>query len=61
MWSNVVMTGRLAAGETFLVQGGTGGIGTHAIQVAKALGARVAATAAPPTGWTAAASWAPTS
>ncbi len=45
VWSNVVMTGRLAAGETFLVQGGTGGIGTHAIQVAKALGAWVAATA----------------
>ena len=40
--------GRLAAGETFLVQGGTGGIGTHAIQVAKALGARVAATAGAP-------------
>ena len=48
VWSNVVMTGRLAAGETFLVQGGTGGIGTHAIQVAKALGARVAATAGAP-------------
>jgi putative PIG3 family NAD(P)H quinone oxidoreductase len=48
VWSNVVMTARLAAGETFLVQGGTGGIGTHAIQVAKALGARVAATAGAP-------------
>jgi putative PIG3 family NAD(P)H quinone oxidoreductase len=48
VWSNVVMTARLAAGETFLVQGGTGGIGTHAIQVAKALGARVAATAGTP-------------
>ncbi|OLT11298.1 NAD(P)H-quinone oxidoreductase [Pseudonocardia sp. CNS-139] len=47
VWSNVVRLGRLAAGETFLVQGGTSGIGTHAIQVAKALGARVAATAAP--------------
>ena len=35
-------------GETFLVQGGTSGIGTHAIQVAKALGARVAATAGAP-------------
>src|ERR671917_261420 len=45
VWSNVVAAGRLAAGETFLVQGGTSGIGTHAIQVAKALGARVAATA----------------
>ena len=48
VWSNVVMTARLAAGETFLVHGGTGGIGTHAIQVAKALGARVAATAGAP-------------
>jgi len=48
VWSNIVMTGRLAAGETFLVQGGSSGIGTHAIQVAKALGARVAATAGAP-------------
>jgi putative PIG3 family NAD(P)H quinone oxidoreductase len=48
VWSNVVHTGRLAAGETFLVQGGSSGIGTHAIQVAKALGARVAATAGAP-------------
>ncbi|MEU7480073.1 NAD(P)H-quinone oxidoreductase [Lentzea sp. NPDC042327] len=45
VWSNVVMDGRLKAGETFLVHGGAGGIGTHAIQVAKALGATVAATA----------------
>jgi putative PIG3 family NAD(P)H quinone oxidoreductase len=48
VWSNVVMTARLTAGETFLVQGGSSGIGTHAIQVAKALGARVAATAGAP-------------
>ncbi|GAA0945193.1 NAD(P)H-quinone oxidoreductase [Pseudonocardia zijingensis] len=48
IWSNVVHTGRLAAGETFLVHGGTSGIGSHAIQVAKALGARVAATAGAP-------------
>ncbi len=47
VWSNIVAAGRLAAGETFLVQGGTSGIGTHAIQLAKALGARVAATASP--------------
>ena len=47
VWSNIVAAGRLAAGETFLVQGGSSGIGTHAIQVAKALGARVAATASP--------------
>jgi putative PIG3 family NAD(P)H quinone oxidoreductase len=45
VWSNIVAAGRLAAGETFLVHGGSSGIGTHAIQVAKALGARVAATA----------------
>jgi putative PIG3 family NAD(P)H quinone oxidoreductase len=48
VWSNVVAAGRLAQGETFLVQGGSSGIGTHAIQVAKALGARVAATAGAP-------------
>jgi putative PIG3 family NAD(P)H quinone oxidoreductase len=48
VWSNVVAVGRLSAGETFLVQGGTSGIGTHSIQVAKALGARVAATAGAP-------------
>ncbi len=45
VWSNVVQTARLVAGETLLVHGGAGGIGTHAIQVAKALGARVAVTA----------------
>ncbi|MFT7835455.1 NAD(P)H-quinone oxidoreductase [Saccharothrix sp. BKS2] len=45
VWSNVVLLARLSAGETFLVHGGAGGIGTHAIQVAKALGARVAVTA----------------
>lgn len=45
VWSNVVMGAGLRAGETFLVHGGAGGIGTHAIQVAKALGARVATTA----------------
>ncbi|HEY0816731.1 MAG TPA: NAD(P)H-quinone oxidoreductase [Pseudonocardia sp.] len=48
VWSNVVMAGRLVEGDTFLMQGGTSGIGTHAIQVAKALGARVAATAGAP-------------
>jgi putative PIG3 family NAD(P)H quinone oxidoreductase len=45
VWSNVVMRGRLAAGERFLVHGGTSGIGTTAIQIAAALGARVFATA----------------
>ncbi|MGB6247444.1 MULTISPECIES: NAD(P)H-quinone oxidoreductase [Gordonia] len=43
--SNVVMTGRLAPGELLLVHGGSSGIGTHAIQLAHALGARVATTA----------------
>ncbi|HEY1572362.1 MAG TPA: NAD(P)H-quinone oxidoreductase [Pseudonocardiaceae bacterium] len=45
VWSNVVQLGRLTEGETLLVHGGAGGIGTHAIQVGKALGATVAATA----------------
>jgi NADPH2:quinone reductase len=45
VWSNLVMTGRMLPGEFLLVHGGAGGIGTHAIQVAKALGAKVAATA----------------
>jgi putative PIG3 family NAD(P)H quinone oxidoreductase len=45
VWSNVVLTAGLVAGETLLVHGGGGGIGTHAIQVGKALGARVAVTA----------------
>jgi putative PIG3 family NAD(P)H quinone oxidoreductase len=39
VWSNVVLVARLAAGESFLVHGGSSGIGTMAIQVAKALGA----------------------
>ena len=45
VWSNVFDRGRLQAGETFLVQGGTSGIGVTAIQMAKALGATVIATA----------------
>ena len=45
VWSNVVMRGGLQAGERFLVHGGTSGIGTTAIQIATALGARVFATA----------------
>jgi putative PIG3 family NAD(P)H quinone oxidoreductase len=44
-WSNVFDRGRLAAGETLLVQGGSSGIGVTAVQLAKALGARVIATA----------------
>ena len=45
VWSNVYDRGRLAPGESFLVQGGTSGIGVTAIQVAKATGNRVFATA----------------
>ncbi|WP_323007368.1 NAD(P)H-quinone oxidoreductase [Pseudorhodobacter sp.] len=45
VWSNMVMRGGLKAGERFLVHGGSSGIGTTAIQIARALGARVFATA----------------
>ncbi|MBM3558765.1 MAG: NAD(P)H-quinone oxidoreductase [Alphaproteobacteria bacterium] len=45
VWTNVFDRGRLAAGESFLVHGGSGGIGTTAIQLAAARGARVFATA----------------
>jgi NADPH2:quinone reductase len=48
VWSNVVQRGRLAAGEVLLVHGGSSGIGTMAIQLARALGARVIATAGSP-------------
>lgn len=45
VWSNVFMRGGLMAGEKFLVHGGSSGIGTTAIQLAYAFGARVFATA----------------
>lgn len=45
VWSNVFMRGQLRAGETFLVHGGSSGIGTTAIQLAHHFGARVFATA----------------
>ena len=45
VWNNVHERGRLAAGEWLLVHGGTSGIGTTAIQLAKAFGAKVIATA----------------
>jgi putative PIG3 family NAD(P)H quinone oxidoreductase len=48
VWTNVFDRGRLAAGESFLVHGGTSGIGTTAIQLARAFGARVFATAGSP-------------
>lgn len=47
-WSNLVTTARLVAGETLIVHGGAGGVGTTAIQIACALGARVLATAGSP-------------
>jgi putative PIG3 family NAD(P)H quinone oxidoreductase len=45
VWSNVFDRGRLQAGESLLVQGGTSGIGVTAVQLARALGATVIATA----------------
>lgn len=45
VWSNVFVRGGLKAGESFLVHGGSSGIGTTAIQLAAARGARVFATA----------------
>ncbi|MDD9920951.1 MAG: NAD(P)H-quinone oxidoreductase [Boseongicola sp.] len=48
VWSNVFMASGLKAGQTFLVHGGTSGIGTTAIQLAHRFGARVFATAGSP-------------
>lgn len=45
VWTNVFQRGGLKAGEVFLVHGGSSGIGTTAIQLARAFGARVYATA----------------
>jgi NADPH2:quinone reductase len=47
-WSNLVTVGRLAEGEVVLIQGGSGGVGTVAIQLCAALGATVATTAGGP-------------
>lgn len=47
VWSNIFMGAGLKAGETFLVHGGAGGIGTTAIQLGKAFGAKVIATDSP--------------
>ncbi|TMR12607.1 NAD(P)H-quinone oxidoreductase [Nonomuraea turkmeniaca] len=44
VWSNVFMVGRLRRGETLLVHGGASGVGTFAVQLAKALGSHVVAT-----------------
>jgi putative PIG3 family NAD(P)H quinone oxidoreductase len=48
VWSNVATVGRLTAGESFLVHGGAGGVGSFAIQVAREIGARVFATVGSP-------------
>jgi putative PIG3 family NAD(P)H quinone oxidoreductase len=48
VWSNVFMVAHLRPGETLLVHGGSSGIGTMAIQLAKAVGAKVAVTAGTP-------------
>jgi NADPH:quinone reductase-like Zn-dependent oxidoreductase len=45
VWSNLVMTAGLTEGQLVLVHGGASGIGTHAIQIARALGCRIAVTA----------------
>jgi putative PIG3 family NAD(P)H quinone oxidoreductase len=45
VWTNLVERGRLTPGDTVLIHGGSSGIGTTAIQIAKAIGARVFATA----------------
>lgn len=45
VWSNIMMTARLREGDTILFHGGGGGIGIFGIQLARALGATVAATA----------------
>ena len=45
VWSNIAMEAKLNKGQTILIHGGAGGIGTFAIQVAKQLGATVAVTA----------------
>ncbi|UNO41018.1 NAD(P)H-quinone oxidoreductase [Streptomyces sp. MST-110588] len=48
VWSNVFMIAHLRPGETLLAHGGSSGIGTMAVQLAKAVGARVAVTAGGP-------------
>lgn len=45
VYSNLIMTAQLQPGETVLIHGATGGIGTMAVQLAKVFGAKVAATA----------------
>jgi putative PIG3 family NAD(P)H quinone oxidoreductase len=48
VWSNLVLTAHLTQGQVLLIHGGASGVGSHAIQVAQTLGARVAITAGSP-------------
>jgi putative PIG3 family NAD(P)H quinone oxidoreductase len=48
VWSNLALTVHLTAGQLLLIHGGASGVGSHAIQVARTLGARVAVTAGSP-------------
>ena len=48
VWSNLVFAAELSAGELLLIHGGASGVGSHAIQVARELGATVAVTAGSP-------------
>ncbi|BBZ11538.1 NAD(P)H-quinone oxidoreductase [Mycobacterium branderi] len=48
VWSNLVLTAHLGEGQLILIHGGASGVGTHAIQIARELGARVAITAGSP-------------
>ena len=47
-WQSLISTARLEAGQTVLVHGGSGGVGSFAVQIAKARGAKVIATASTP-------------
>jgi len=47
-WQALIDTAKLSAGQTVLIHGGSGGVGTFAIQIAKARGAKVIATASTP-------------
>jgi putative PIG3 family NAD(P)H quinone oxidoreductase len=48
VWSNLAMTAHLSQGQLVLIHGGASGVGSHAIQVARALGSRLAVTAGSP-------------
>lgn len=48
VWSNLVLTAHLSEGQLVLIHGGASGVGSHAIQIARVLGARVAVTAGSP-------------